>query len=480
MSTTCIRNASWVVAWDESAGEHRYLRDGDVVFSGDTIDFVGKNYTGPVDTEVDGKDLVILPGFVDIHAHPALEPINKGIREEHGVPEMYMIGLYERMQAFVPDPAGMLAAAEVAYAELLKSGVTTVVDLMFPFDGWLEILKRSGLRCYAGPWYGAAGWKLENRHELKFVWDEAAGRRDFRSAIDTIEKLEKEDPSGLIKGILCGGTIETITEELIRDSIAYAAETQTPFTTHGSQSVLEFLEMTKRHGKSPIQWAESVGMLGPHTILGHGVMIDEHSWIHWHTARDVDLLAETGTTVAHCPTPFSRYGQMMEDLGRYMRAGINIGMGTDTFPHNMIEEIRSAAVFARIAAEDINTLKVSDVFAAATVGGANALERDDLGRLKPGAKADIVVVDGHHVDMRPLRDPLRSLIFSAADRAVRDVYVNGTLVLENSKTLTLDPDEAADRLTEAQIRMEEACPGRDYERRRGIEVSPLSLPPFGA
>ena len=480
MSTTCIRNASWVVAWDESEGEHRYLCDGDVVFSGDTIDFVGKNYTGSADTEIDGKDLVILPGFVDIHAHPALEPINKGIREEHGVPEMYMIGLYERMQAFVPDPQGMLAAAEVAYAELLKSGVTTVVDLMFPFDGWLDLLQRSGLRGYAGPWYGAARWKIENRHELNFIWNEDAGRRDFRSAIETIEKLEGDDPNGLMKGILCGGTIETMTEELIHDSIAYAADTQTPFTTHGSQCVVEFLEMTKRHGMSPIQWADSVGMLGPHTIVGHGLMIDAHSWIRWHTARDLDILAATGTSVAHCPTPFSRYGQVMEDFGRYVRAGVNMGMGTDTFPHNMIEEIRAAAVLARIAAQDINTLQVSDVFAAATVGGANALERDDLGRLMPGAKADIVVVDGHHVDMRPLRDPLRSLIFSAADRAVRDVYVNGTMVVENGNTLTLDPDAAADRLTEAQIRMEEACPSRDYAKRSGLEISPLALPPFGA
>ncbi|MDA0262464.1 MAG: amidohydrolase family protein [Proteobacteria bacterium] len=236
--------------------------------------------------------------------------------------------------------------------------------------------------------------------------------------------------------------------------------------------------MTRRHGVSPIQWAESIGMLGPQTILGHGLIIDEHSWVHWHTKRDLEILGNTGTSVAHCPTPFSRYGQIMQDFGRYLRAGVNMGMGTDTFPHNMIEEIRTAAVFARIAAQNINTLQISDVFTAATVGGAIALGRDDLGRLQPGAKADIVVVDGTHVDMRPLRDPLRSLIFSAADRAVRDVYVNGTRVVENGKTLNLDPDDAADRLTAAQIRMEEACPTRDYEARTGVAIAPLSFTMF--
>ena len=476
MTTTCIRNASWVVAWDQSAFEHRYLRDADVVFSGNTIDFVGKGYQGDVDIEIDGNELVILPGFVNTHAHPPNEPGYKGIREEQGMPELYMTGLYERMLAMRLDDDGARAGTEIAYAELLKSGVTTIVDLSPPVDGWLDIVKRSGIRSYAGPWYASARWQLANRHELKYVWDEKTGRRDFERAIEIIEGLETFDPSGRMKGILCAGQIETVAVDLFKDSLAYATENQVPLTTHCAQSVVEFHEVTRRHGLSPIQWAESIGLLGPHTILGHGLFIDEHSWVQWHTKRDLSVLADTGTSVAHCPTPFSRYGQTMQDFGRYVRAGVNMSIGTDTFPHNMLEEIRTAAVFARIAAEDINTLQIGDVFTAATVGGANALERDDIGRLAPGAKADIVVVDGHHVDMRPLRDPLRSLIFSAADRAVRDVYVDGEMVVENGKTRHLDPDSAADILTEAQVRMEKDCPNLDFAGRSSLEIAPLSLP----
>ena len=263
---------------------------------------------------------------------------------------------------------------------------------------------------------------------------------------------------------------------MFSDTVAYAQQTGTPLTTHCSQSVFEFHEITRRHGMSPIQWAESIGLLGPQTILGHGLFIDEHSWVQWHSKRDLDILVETGTSVAHCPTPFSRYGQIMQDFGRYVRADVNMSLGTDTFPHNMLEEIRTAAVFARIAAEDINTLQIADVFTAATVGGAIALERDDLGRLMAGAKADIVVVDGNQVDMRPLRDPLRSLIFSAADRAVKDVYVDGLKVVDNGKTVNLDPDSAADVLTEAQKRMEKDCPNNDFAGRSALEIAPLSLP----
>ena len=476
MTTTWIRNASWVVAWDKTAFEHCYLQDADVVFSGNTIDFVGKGYNGAADREIDGSKLVVMPGLINTHAHPPSEPGYKGIREEHGVPEMYMTGLYERMLAMQIDAEGAVAGTEVAYAELLKSGVTTIVDLSPPIDGWLDVAKRSGIRTYAGPWYASASWRMDNRHDLKYDWDEKAGRKAFNRAIEIIEGLEAFDPSGRMRGILCAGQIDTVSVELFRDTVAYAQEHKTPLPTHCSQRVIEFQEMARRHGMSPIQWAKSIGLLGPRTILGHGLFIDEHSWVQWHTARDLDILVETGTSVAHCPTPFSRYGQIMQDFGRYVRAGVNMSIGTDTFPHNMLEEIRTAAVFARIAAEDIDTLQISDVLTAATVGGAIALERDDLGRLTQGAKADIVVVDGSQIDMQPLRDPLRSLIFSAADRAVQDVYVDGIKVVENGRTLNLDPETAVGVLAEAQKRMEKDCPNRDFAGRSALEIAPLSLP----
>ena len=113
---------------------------------------------------------------------------------------------------------------------------------------------------------------------------------------------------------------------------------------------------------------------------------------------------------------------------------------------------------------------------AATVGGAKALMRDDLGRLAPGMKADIVLVDLDHPDMMPARDPLRSLVFHAADRAVKDVYVAGRQVVADFKVLTLNQADAAGRLAEAQARMLAAVRQRDYKGRSAEEIVPLSLP----
>ncbi|MCY3670662.1 MAG: N-ethylammeline chlorohydrolase, partial [Alphaproteobacteria bacterium] len=99
--TIVIRNAAWIAAWDGSG--HRYQRDGDIAFAGDTIVQVGGRYEGAADRVIDGSRRFAMPGLVNLHAHPHTEPAYKGVREDHGVPEMYDTGLYERMCAFVLD-----------------------------------------------------------------------------------------------------------------------------------------------------------------------------------------------------------------------------------------------------------------------------------------------------------------------------------------------------------------------------------------
>ena len=476
MSTTvCIRNASWVAAWDEETGKHVYRRDCDVVFTDSTIDFVGKSYDGTADETVDGEGLFAMPGLINIHSHPHHETAYKGIREEHGVPEMYMTGLYERSLAFKLDADGRRACAELSYADLLLSGVTSLADLSSDFGGWLELMAKSGLRGFVAPGYASASWYLDSAHVLQFKWDEEAGRRGFDDAIRLMEAAEQH-PSGRLSGVVFPAQIETCSEELLRDSVAFARETGRPCTTHLSQSVIEFNEIVRRHGVTPVQYAEQIGLLGPSTTLGHCIFVDTHSSLRWHTAKDISILAETGTSVAHCPSPFARYGDALEDVGGYLDAGINLGMGTDVAPHNLIEEMRLALILSHVATKNIHASSAGDLFNMATVGGAKALLRDDLGKLAPGAKADIVLVDLTEPSMMPVRDPIKSLIYHAADRAVRDVYVDGQKVVAEGKTLTLDRADAAGRLAEAQAKMVRDVPNHDYAGRSAADIAPLSLP----
>ncbi len=478
MTTTVIRNADWVIAWDEAAGRHVYRREVDVTFEDDMISFVGRDYPAAADRVIDGKDRLVLPGLIDIHSHPEHEPLYRGVREEHGVRNMHMSGLYERSQAFsAPDDEARAASAEFAYCELLLSGVTSLVDISPAWDGWIELFAKSGMRGFLAPGYASARWRLDNDFDLKFSWDEARGRAGFASALELIDRVTRH-PSGRLSGVVSPMQIENCTAELLRDSREAASERRIPFTVHIAQSVNEVHEMIRRHGKTPVQWAHEIGILGQDTILGHALFLDTHSWIRWWTKNDLALIADTGCSVAHCPTPFARYGQLMENFGDYLRAGVNMGLGTDTTPHNLVEEMRKAAVLARIAARDIATVTTADLFTAATVGGARALRREDIGRIAPNKKADLVLVDLTVSQMRPVRDPLRSFVYHAADRAVRDVFVNGQQVVADHKVLTLDQNNAAGRLADAQQRMLEEAGRRDYRGRSSSEISPLSLPVF--
>jgi cytosine/adenosine deaminase-related metal-dependent hydrolase len=240
--------------------------------------------------------------------------------------------------------------------------------------------------------------------------------------------------------------------------------------------VVEFHEITRRHGYTPIGWLDSMGLLNDRAIIGHGIFLDDHPSTQWHTDTDLARLAETGTTVAHCPTVFARRGITMKNFGRYKRRGVNMGLGTDTYPHNMLDEMRLVGYLARTQATDPRAVTTTEIFDAATIGGAKALGRDDIGRLAAGCRADIVLVNAEHPMMRPGRDPMRSLVYAAGDRALRDVYVDGQLVVKDGMVLTMDYEQAAAHLHEAQKRVLDNAPTQDWAHRPVDKISPPSFP----
>jgi 5-methylthioadenosine/S-adenosylhomocysteine deaminase len=468
-----IRNAAWLVAWDEAAQSHVYRRDVDLTVEEDMVAAISP--PGPADNadavEIDGRGFAVLPGFVDLHAHPSSEPMLKGLTDEVGSRQLYMSSLYEYLPLFEADPEGRRAATEVALCELMQSGVTTVCDLSAAREDWLDTLGASGMRVYAAPMFRSGRWYTPNGHEVRYTWDEQAGREGLDRALRVIDRA-RQHPSGRLDGVLYPAQVDTCTEALLRDSAAAARERRVPLQIHAAQSVVEFHEIMRRHGRTPIEWLREIGMLGAETIIGHAIFLDHHSWLHWPTRNDLARLAETGTTVAHCPTVFSRRGILLEDFGRYRAAGVNLGIGTDTFPHNFTEELRTAAILARVAAVQTHAVTAGDIFTAATIGGARALGRDDLGRIAPGAKADFVMVDITHPAMQPLYDPVRSLVYAAGERAIRHVFVGGQQVVRDGKALAFDYAEASARLEMAQHRAIERVPRFDWAGRSVAEIMP--------
>jgi len=475
MTTTVIRDIAWIAAWDGRSARHVYLRNGDVAFAEGRIVQVGGRFTGRADDEVDGRRLFVMPGLVDLHCHATSQPLYKGICEEVGNPELWWSGLYDNKLVFTTDEAGEAPSAEVAYAEMLMSGVTTFVDLSYPFDGWIDLMARSGARAWAAPMFGSASWHTDDGRTVIYDWKADDGRADLDAAVAAIEEAERHE-CGRLGGMPAPATSDTCSERLLGDAMGLCQQRGWRFHIHVSESIHEVQEIRRRHGTTPIRFLADQGLLTPRTILAHAIYADTHSWVTWSRSEDIALIAQAGATVAHCPTPFARYGAVLESFGRYRRAGINLGIGTDTTPHNMLDEMRWACVLGKVADGNLDAVMTADVFHAATVGGARALGRDDIGRLAPGACADLVAVDLDHPAMRPGRDPLRVLLFHAAERAVRDVWVDGRKVVADGRALHLDHAGALTALEAAQARSEQGVAGRHWAGRSALEVSPPALP----
>ena len=470
-ATTVVRAADWIVAWDEAERSHVYLETADLAFRDGEMIFVGKGYEGPADRTIDGRGRMAVPGFVNVHSHPTSEPGNKGVLEELGSFRLGQSSLYEFMPVFRIAPEAATAATQVAVGELLKSGVTTLLDLSGARPGWADDLAATGIRAVLAPMYRSASWRTPDGHSVEYRWDEKAGERAFADALAVVDAARRH-PSGRIGAILAPSQIETCSEGLLKESLQEARRRGIPLQLHAAQSIVEFNEIVRRHGVTPIGFLDRLGLLGPDLVIGHGIFLDDHPWLHWPNGDDFARLAASGAQVAHCPTVFARRGIALNTLGRYKDAGIVVGLGTDTFPHNMIDEMRLACYAARILAGDFRAASTAHAFDAATMGGAAIIRRPDLGRIAIGCRADFSLVDMTHPYMQPAHDPLRSLVYSAGDRAIRDVYVEGEQVVRDGTVLTIDIDAALATLGRAQKAALATTAERDWAQRSVDEMSP--------
>lgn len=465
---TCIRNAEWIIAWDGTAGTHTYLRGGDVAWRGDRLITVGGRHDGPVDVEIDGNARLVMPGLINIHCHPTQTPIFRGMVEEFGNPRLFYSSRHPFRQSFIQDEAAQLVSARYGLAELLINGTTSIVDLSHAYPGWIDLLAESGLRAWAGAMFRSARWYTDTGQDILLDWAPDLGAAAFDEAREVMDAAEAH-PCGRLTGLVTPAQVNTCTPELLKASAELARETGRTLHTHGAQSYPEFNAIARAHDCTPIEYMHRLGFLGPRTIIGHAVFTDEHPWLVWPRKADLRLMAESGTSVAHCPTVFARDASMMHHLGAYMDAGVNIAIGTDTHPQNLFQEMQVAETIARLAAGPYHSCSTARVFHACTIGAAQVLGRHDIGRLAPGAKADIVIANLDEFNMRPLRDPLRNMIYSSTGRAVRDVWVDGVQRVSEGRVLTIDMAKAAAALQAEQERTIRKTADIDT-------VSPLALP----
>jgi len=457
---------------------HTILENGVVVIDGNEIVHVGPGYDGPVDEVVDARDRLVTPGFINTHAHLAGSPLDKSFLEDVGKRQFSLSGLADMLPArgAANDRQMMEACVDYSMVELIKTGTTTVMEIGGIGAYVADAVERAGLRAYIADGYRSGGWYTDDGRSMKYRWDEQKGYQGFERAVQLIQDLDGR-ANDRIRGFLSPAQVDTCTEDLLKASKKASDELQVPIALHTSQSVFEFDEMVRRHGLTPVEWLDSIGFLGEWNILGHVILIAGHSWVQF-AGDDLKLLADADASVAHCTWVFARRGLVMESFADYVERGVNMTLGTDTAPQSMIEALRWAAVLGKVTKRQTEVSTARDVFNAATIGGAKMLHRDDLGRIAPGCKADLLFWDMGSMFLVPLRDPIKNLVYSATPQDLAEVMIDGQVVMRDGVVLTGDERAVSERLQREGQRMWPRMDNGDWAGRTVDELSPQTFPAF--
>lgn len=460
-----------VIAWID--GGHQALSNAVVVIEDDRISYVGKaggRAPAPDDRRIDATGRIVMPGFVNAHLHVTDTPFTKGYLEEStnissAAKETNYGTLYKTLPAVrhAIDPEAQVISAECAFAELARTGSTTAVELGYDFevggDGDIAITQqvaetgiRVGLRVYSGPRFRAMHYGFAPNGKVWYENYADAGRKRFRDCVDFCAGWDGRF-EGRLRTMLAPGQIDTCDAAMLRETREAADAHKLRIQVHAGQSPNEYERIGSEHGMTTVEFMQSTGMLGPDVLIGHGQIMTADGRIDSLKGPEAAALRDTQTTVVHLPWVKARRGGVINSIFKYRQAGIRQALGTDTFPFDMFNDMRFAAAVCRIVEHSVDVAPSREILTMATVGGADALGRPDLGRLAAGCKADIVLVRTDTFKASPVYDPFKFLVLTATGEDVDHVIVDGKTIVEDGKVLSVDMGEAVARLNEAAVRV---------------------------
>ena len=447
MSKTKI-TGRYVVSHNGEA--HQILENGEVVFENDTIIFTGFNYPETVDKSVDVGNAVVGPGFVDLDALGDLDSavlgFDNGPAAKNG--RVWASTYVEQGPREIYSREEEDFKKRYAFVQLLLNGITTALPITsLLYRQWAEtydefarsadIAAELGLRVYLGPAYRTGLSIIQPNGNFDMHWNEDRGLQGLEDAIAFAKAFDGRN-DGLIRAMLAPDRIEGCTEELLRRTAAAGIELNCPVRLHCCQSQLEVDTIKQRFGKSSLNMLHDLDFLSSRVLLPHGQLLGGVQPTQAKIDRELQWLADSGATIVHCPIVSGRLGNFLDSFAKFRARGINIGLGTDTYPPDIIRNMHAGVMLSRVMDSDMLACSAADYYNAATIGGADAIDRPDLGRLAPGAKADMTVFDLSGFHMGQFVDPIQTMVMNGTGRDFKTVIINGRTVVENRKIKGVD------------------------------------------
>ncbi len=433
-SADTVIEARWIIPIEPHGA---VLNDHSVAIAGDRITAVlpraEMRRRCKAGRTIDLSTHALIPGLVNLHTHAAMA-LMRGLADD--------LPLMDWLEKHIWPAEARHVSAQFVYdgtvlacAEMLRGGVTCFNDMYFFPEMAGRAALDAGIRAVLGIVL------------VEFPTAYASDAQDYlRKGLAMRDELKSEP---LLSFCMAPHAPYTVSDRSFEQILTLSEQLQIPINTHLHETRGEIRESEGKFGMRPLARLEKLGLLGPSFIAIHAVHLNP---------AEIALLARLGASVAHCPSSNLKLASGIAPVGAMLSAGMNVGLGTDGAASNnrldVLSEMRLAALLAKAASDNAETLPAHVALRMATLNAARALGLEQkVGSVETGKCADLCAVNLASIELSPCYDPASQLVYAAGRENVSHVWVGGKLLVAQGRLLHVDEAAVARKAREWQSRI---------------------------
>ncbi|MFW9789095.1 MAG: amidohydrolase [Candidatus Thorarchaeota archaeon] len=415
------------------------ITDGSIYVEDDTIREIGKSEElkgHNAELVIDAKNKIVMPGLIDTHIHLS-QALIRGCADDVSLVDWLKKYVWVLQGNFTKDDGQV--SAELCMAEMVRTGTTSFIDCMihtrYGFDGIAKAVEEVGMR-------GALS---------KIIMDSTGYAdspdimypgmvEDADACLTETEEMYRKwhgKADGRIQVWYGLRSLGAVTSDLFKDVARRTREKQTRMTMHLGEVVDDVRYVNENFGTNLTTFARDHDLLGPDMVFAHGIHFED---------SELKVLADTKSNISHCPASNMKLASGFAKIPQMLKAGVSVSLGCDGGPSNntydLMREMRIAALIHKSYVADPLVVTAEEAIEMATLGGAIAMGIDDkVGSLEPGKLADLILINLHELGLTPHTNPVSNLVYSGSGEYVDTVIVNGRILMQEKRLLTLDEAE---------------------------------------
>ncbi|MBN2058780.1 MAG: amidohydrolase [Deltaproteobacteria bacterium] len=376
---------------------------------------------------IDAENGIILPGLINGHSHTAMT-IFRGYADDLPLNKWLFEKIFPAEAKYL-NPETVYYGTLLGCAEMIASGCTSVLDGYFFQDSSAKAVYESGMRGLISQ--GVIDFPAPGVPDPEV--NLAIGREFIEKWINITDLITP--------GLFCHSPV-TCSEKTLKKAMEISKEYSIPLQIHLSETTEEVHQIKEKTGLSPVEYLERLGLADKSLIAAHAIHLSD---------KEIEILAENNVKVVHVPESNMKLSSGVARISEMIERGVIVGIGTDGCASNnnldLFKEMDMAAKLGKVYSSDPVKMNAETVLKMATRWGACVMGfEDDIGRIEKGMKADIIVVDGHSPHLVPIYNPVSTIVYSAGGPDVKDVIINGKIIMKNREFQTIDTDEIIERV----------------------------------